>query len=296
MILIATAVLFFILILYLFHVNDGLNAIPPEALKQSPYRWTVSEIKSTFERVKKNPIDIRPYLPPKKDRRYIVFGGSGLIGGAIVLQLLARGQPPESIRIIDFRKPVRKDLLRGDALKVGFVQADVTQQESVRLAFKKPWASSVSSLPLTVFHTAAIILPGDRAQILQSRLSSVNTVGTAHVLAVARAAGANVFIATSSGSISVRPCNFWIHPWQKWSPNYVQFYPDPSKDLNIRPRNEYSGNYSISKADAEDLVCKANDVKGGFQTGCIRPACGVYGNRYDMTVGTYMSTVGRSPT
>jgi nucleoside-diphosphate-sugar epimerase len=296
MILIAIAISIFLLILYLDHVNNGMHATPPEALKQSPYRWTESEIKATFERITKNPIDIRPHLPPKKDRRYAVVGGSGLIGGSLVLQLLARGQPPESIRIIDFRRPVRKDLLRGDAVKVDYVGADVTKEESIRSAFEKPWPSSVRSWPITVFHTAAVIIPEDRARILQSQISSVNTVGTAHVLSAARATGADVFIATSSGSIAIRPCNFWIPPWLKWSPTFVQFYLDPIKDINIRARKEYSGNYAISKAYAEDLVCKANDKSGQFRTGCIRPACGVYGNKYDLTVGTYMTIGGKLPT
>jgi nucleoside-diphosphate-sugar epimerase len=279
-----------LLLLYLYHVNRGLSSIPPEAWAQSPNRWTEAEIRATYERISKSPIDIRPHLPPaQQQRRYVVVGGSGLVGGAIVLQLLARGQKPDTVRILDFRPPVRSDLLRGDAAKVECVQCDVTSEESVRSAFAKPWARrEMQKWPITVFHTAAIIIPGDRVRILQPRVTSVNTIGTAHVLAAAREAGADVFVATSSGSIAIRPCDYWIPPWRRLPRNFVQLYPDPGKDENLRARNEYCGNYAISKAQAEHLVCKANDGHK-FRTGCIRPACGVYGNRYDMTLGSYAS-------
>jgi nucleoside-diphosphate-sugar epimerase len=289
LVLIAVLCALLLLVLYLNHVNNGMTATPPEALKESPQRWTDEEIKATFNRVCANPIDIRPHLPPRRDRRYIIVGGSGLVGGAIVLQLLARGQSPESIRIVDFRSPVRKDLLRGEALKVQYVHADVTKEESVQSALEKLWPAVVQSYPLTVFHTAAIILPGDRARAIQSHVSNVNVVGTAHVISAARAAGADLLVATSSGSIAIRPCNFWIAPWQKVPTDYVQHYPDAGKDQNLRPRNEYAGNYAISKAHAEDLVCKANNESGLLRTACIRPACGVYGNRYDLTVGAYLN-------
>jgi nucleoside-diphosphate-sugar epimerase len=290
MILPILAVLLALLLLYLYHVNRGMGSTPPEAVAQSPHRWTESEIRSTFERISKSPIDIRPHLPPvQQQRRYVVVGGSGLVGGAIVLQLLARGQKSDTVRILDFLPPVRADLLHGDAAKVECVQCDITSKESVRNAFAQPWAlREMQKWPITVFHTAAVIIPGDRVRVLQSRVSSVNTVGTAHVLAAAHEAGADVFIATSSGSIAIRPCDYWIPPWRRLPNNFVQLYPDPGKDRNLRARNEYCGNYAISKAQAEDLVCKANDGDK-FRTGCIRPACGVYGNRYDMTLGSYAS-------
>ncbi|KAI0122013.1 hypothetical protein F4814DRAFT_445961 [Daldinia grandis] len=44
--------------------------------------------------------EVTSELPPKLERRYVVAGGSGLVGGFIVLQRLARGNLPEGIRII----------------------------------------------------------------------------------------------------------------------------------------------------------------------------------------------------
>lgn len=273
---------------YLWNINRGLNSFPPEAHRLSPTRWTEGEIKATFDRITKKPIDLKPHLPQVQVRRYVVIGGSGLVGGAIVIQLLLRGQDPKSIRIVDFSKPRRKDLLTGKATEVDFQHADITKEQSIQSAFAKPWPTQVQNLPLTVFHTAAIIIPEDRVEIVQHRCSRVNTVGTAHVISAARVAGADVFVATSSGSIAIRPANFWFPPWKRTPNNFVQEYPDPSKDQNLRERHEYCGNYAISKAQAEDLVLKSNDGKK-FRTGCIRPACGVYGNNYDLTVGTYLN-------
>jgi nucleoside-diphosphate-sugar epimerase len=262
-----------------------LKSTPKEALRLAPHRWTDDEIKSTYQRISAHPVDIRPHLPPKQNRRYVVVGGSGLVGGSIVLQLLARGQSPESIHIVDLRRPRRHDLLTAPGSLVPFVEADVTSNESVRRAFNAPWPSAVSRLPLTVFHTAAIIIPEDRAQVLQNRSSLVNHIGTAHVLSAAQAAGANIFISTSTGAIAIRPFSVWFAPWKKYPDSYVQVYPNPDEDRTIRPRNEYAGNYAVSKAEAEVLVLRANSPT--FRTGCIRPACGVYGNESDMTIGVY---------
>jgi nucleoside-diphosphate-sugar epimerase len=202
-----------------------------------------------------------------------------------VLHLLSRGQSPLGIRIVDFREPARKDLLTR-AKEVDFAQADITKPDSVTAAFQKPWPRSVANLPLTVFHTAAVIRPGDRSPALDSLVSGVNVVGCANTIAAARGAGADVFVATSSGSIAIRPINVWIWPWEKHPRNMVQVYADPDRDQTLRARHLYFGNYALSKAQAEDMVIKAN--ADGFRTGCIRPACGVYANRYDLTVGAYI--------
>lgn len=66
-----------LLFLYLYRVNRGLSTPPPEALALSPKRWTDEEIRETYERVCKEPVDYRTWLPPKLERRYIIVGGSG---------------------------------------------------------------------------------------------------------------------------------------------------------------------------------------------------------------------------
>lgn len=64
-------------LLYLWKINLAMSTTPPEALRISPDRWTPEQVKRTFERLEKEPIDWTPHLPPKLDRRYIVVGGSG---------------------------------------------------------------------------------------------------------------------------------------------------------------------------------------------------------------------------
>jgi len=276
-----------LIILYLRHINNGMKQVPDEVLKLSPHRWTDEEIHQTYKQIIEKPLDWTPHLPPRLERRYVVVGGSGLVGGFLVLHLLARGTPPESIRIIDFRKPTRSDLNQGKAAKVEFIHADITFIPSITAAFSQPWAPSVSSLPLTVFHTAASIRPGESAKVFLPRVSVVNIDGTINVLDAAKKAGADVFIATSSASIATRPINFWIPPWRKIPKGLIQIYRDPEQDENIRPHSSYFSNYAWSKARAEQLVLGANNVEN-FKTGCIRP-CGIYGTKYDITLGIWMA-------
>lgn len=66
-----------LLSLYLCRVNQLWMSVPQEALEYSPHRWTDDEIKETYERVCKEPIDFRKVLPQKLERRYMVVGGSG---------------------------------------------------------------------------------------------------------------------------------------------------------------------------------------------------------------------------
>lgn len=213
---------------------------------------------------------------------------AGLVGGCIILHLLARGQSPESIRLVDFRAPVRKDYLDNkSASKVQFAQADITSEASTNVAFDKPWPKSVAQLPLTVIHTAAVINPSERAKSLLYRCSAVNLDGTINVLNAAKRSGADVFIGTSSGSVDLRPVQFFIPPWTRWPRRFVQTISHVDTSLPLRSHEEYFGNYALTKAAAEKVVINANSP--ALKTGVIRPTNGVYGNRHDHTLGTYMN-------
>ncbi|KAL4731789.1 hypothetical protein ACLX1H_000780 [Fusarium chlamydosporum] len=182
---------------------------------------------------------------------------TSLVGGYIVLQLLARGTPPKSVRIVDIRGTERDDMRSGLATQVDFVRADITSGVSAGKAFTKPWDHSIAHLPITVFHTVAVIVPSARSEYLYKFPEVVNVQGTRNVLAASRAVGADVFSATSSASIG------------------------------IQPHEEYFGNYAASKAAAERLVYGENDAS--FRTGCIRPGNGVYDNPTDNPVGSLLS-------
>ncbi|RYP50376.1 hypothetical protein DL769_010956 [Monosporascus sp. CRB-8-3] len=265
-------------------LNSALKKTPPEVLALSPNRWTDQGIKDTYQRIKEKSIDWSRHLPPKLDRRYVITGGCGGVGGQIVLHLLERGQPPESIRILDFRKPGRADMKTGPVTEVDFVQADITSPSALEKAFAKPWPSSVAQLPLTVFHTAALIVAGQRSLRTYDSVKRVNIDGTQNVMDAAKAAGATVFIATSSASVVLRPVEYWGNPFRRWPRYYWQAVEESDFDKPLRPHSQYFGNYAHTKAVAERIVCEANSPD--FRTGAIRPANGIYGNsQSDVVVG-----------
>lgn len=282
---VATAVVA-LLSLYLYRLNRVMENVPEEARAWRGRPWTESEIRETYERMSSQPIDFAKVLPPRLDRRYIVCGGSGLVGGDIVLNLLSRGQSPSSIRILDFSKPSRSDMTRGEVAAVDYVKTDITDPASVEAAFAKPWPGDVARLPLTVFHTVATIRPGERSLLLWERTSRVNIDGTQNVLEAAREAGADIFIATSSASVSLRPARFLIPPWRSQPHGYFQICDERDFDKPLKPHREFFSNYAYSKAIAERKVCSANGP--GFRTGCIRPGNGIYGQPTDVICGSML--------
>lgn len=303
-----------LVVLYLINLNRLMTKVPQEIARLIPKRWTRQQIKDTYKGLCRNPISTASYttqLPPKLNRRYIVTGGSGLVGGHIVLQLLERGQPPESIRIVDFQAPHRSDMLHGPAAKVDFRKTDIASVDSTEAAFMAPWgdaannndtssssSSSLAHLPLTVFHTAAVIIPSARSELVNGFCESVNVQGTRNVLAAAARAGADVFVSTSSASIAIRPVRFWDHwpwtpglGWWRWlttfPTNYWQVLDEGDFFRPLQSHEAFFGNYPASKAKAERIVCAANRKE--FRTGCIRPGNGVYGHPTDNLLGTPLS-------
>ncbi|KAL1839146.1 hypothetical protein VTJ49DRAFT_1842 [Mycothermus thermophilus] len=271
-----------LLVLYLFRANSALKTVPDLVRKASPHRWTKEEVQETYERVKKEPFDFTRLLPRRLDRRYVVVGGSGLVGGDIVLQLLQRGQPAKSIRIVDFAPVTRRDML-DKAAGCEYVKADISSRASVEAAFSKPWPKSVADKPLTVFHTAALVRPQERNPLFYHRVSPVNRDGAINVLEVARAAGADVFVATSSASVGVVPSPLWTWPWQSEPKLYAQIITEKDFDAPLRPHHQFFSTYALSKAEAERAICAANSPS--FRTGVIRPGNPIYGQKSDPIVG-----------
>ncbi|KAJ3515628.1 hypothetical protein NLJ89_g1636 [Agrocybe chaxingu] len=275
---------------WLWFINKMMTAVPPEALALSPHRWTVSEIRDTASQISQTPLNTLPYLPPATGRRYIVVGGSGFVGGWIVLHLLLRGENPKNIRIVDIRRRTRKDMLTGKALEVGFVAADIQDLTSVREAFATRWPTGAdTSDAITVIHTAAGLRYYERHPSLLARSAVLNVEGTRNVLFAAKEAGVGIFIFTSSGSIPVRSTNFWFWPWQKRPETLIQIINDSSP--LPKKQSEYFSNYAYTKFLAEKLVREADDPKKGFRTGCIRPGSGIYGSGGDLFVEAYLKSV-----
>ncbi|KAH7029093.1 uncharacterized protein B0I36DRAFT_245730 [Microdochium trichocladiopsis] len=275
--------------LYLWRINTLLSRTPPAALKLAGPRWTPELLHETYARLERDPPGLydAKKLPPRLDRRYVVTGGSGLVGGYIVLQLLARGTPPSAIRILDIRRTERSDMLSpgSPAREVEFVETDITSPVSVEAAFSRPWAEAVAHLPMTVFHTAAVILASERSEREYWFPEAVNVRGTRNLLAAARKHGAGIFSATSSASISIRPVQPWVAPWAGEPRNFFQLLDLADSEKPLRHRTGYFANYPASKAVAERMVCDENE--DSFRTGSIRPANGVYGNPTDNMLGAY---------
>ncbi|KAJ4032512.1 hypothetical protein NW761_011964 [Fusarium oxysporum] len=286
LVLLGLGVFFVALGLYLRRINRLLKETPPQVGQLRGKPWTPELLRHTYEVLEKSPINFNGRLPPKLNRRYIVTGGNGLVGGYIVLQLLARGTLPRCIRIVDVRQTERDDLRKGLAAQVDYVQTDITSKAAVGDAFSKPWDPKIASLPLTVFHTAAVIIPGARSKYLYKFTESVNVQGTKNVLAASRAVGADIFSSTSSASISIRPVEAFIAPWAE-PKHYWQVMDTQDFDKPLREHEEYFANYAVSKAIAERLVCAENEPS--FRTGCIRPGNGIYGHPSDNPIGNLLA-------
>jgi nucleoside-diphosphate-sugar epimerase len=98
------------------------------------------------------------------------------------------------------------------------------------------------------------------------------------VVEAARRAGADVLISTTSASISIRPVELWVPPWEVCSDarlprHYWQVLDEKDFFEPLRRHDEFYANYPESKAIAERVVCAANSRE--LRTGCIRPANGV---------------------
>ena len=208
------------------------------------------------------------------------------MGGWIVRHLVLRGEDPNNIRIIGRNPPSREELRSGPASHVGFVSADVRDLESLRKAFLASWPGDDqenATSGLTVFHAAASMQYHERHTSLLSRSSEINVDGTRNSLAAAQEAGASVFVLTSSASVSVRPINHWVWPWQRRPKNLVQVVRDEPGDLRTKA-SQFFSNYAYTKHLAEKVVHDADSQEKGFRTGCLRPGGGIYGTGGDINI------------
>lgn len=198
-------------------------------------------------------------------------------GGWIVLHLLARGEDPANIRILDIRDPIRSDLKKGQASKVQFVKVDITNLEDTKKAFSLPWPTKISNAPLTVFHTAAVIRFFERSSSLRHLSSRVNVLGTHNSLTAAVAAGASYFIFTSSGSVHNQKIDYFVPPWKSQPDNFMQVLTENSPMISD---DDAISNYTRSKIEADHIVKSANNTKthnGFLRTGILRPGSMIYG-------------------
>ncbi|UNI14692.1 hypothetical protein JDV02_001294 [Purpureocillium takamizusanense] len=276
---------------HVVRLNYVMGRTPRAARAHVSEPLTADDIRETYERVRREGIDWRPGLPPRKERRYIVVGGSGTVGGQLALDLLQMGVPPAAIRLMDIRRPARDEFKSGPASEMAFVSTDVTSESDVLRAFGEPWHEAVARLPLTVFHTVALIRPFERSEIFYERCSRVNVAGTANVLAAAQKAGAGIFIYTSSCHAAVRSTGWFFPLWLREPRNFAQVVGDDDFFRPLPRPRDFASNYARSKAEGERLVCGADDADDdgrrgqGMRTAAIRPGNGVYGHKDDVILG-----------
>jgi len=209
---------------------------------------------------------------------------------------LQRGEDPKRIRIVDLRPPTRPDLKQHLLTGVDFAPADITDATSVHAAFTKPWRFNENPEPeITVFTTAAAIRFYERHASLVPLSARVNVLGTRNVIDAARACGASILCATSSGSVGVRNTRFLLAPWEKEPDHFIQVIHDEPK-LSLKPHTFYFSNYAYTKLQGEQLVRSAdrsNSAKNKMlRTGCIRPSNGIYGTHGDTLCEMYMKRRG----
>ncbi|KAF8621229.1 hypothetical protein AX15_007945 [Amanita polypyramis BW_CC] len=288
-------VIFTSFLLYIVWNDRKLTNLPDRAASFSPNRVSPSDVRATARKLAREPpASIRGQIPPKTGRRYIVVGGGGFLGGWIVSQLLERGEDPTKIRILDLHSSSRKDFAAGPASRIAFFKVDISDREAVQAAFNAPWPGEGNSKPeLTVFHTAASIRFYERHPDLVQRSAQANVQGTQNVVDAARAVGVNVMVYTSSGSTCVRRSRFWLWPWEREPPFFVQVINDLDDAIFPTRHDQFFSNYAFTKRQAEEIVraadksSSANHESGILRTGCLRPGNGIFGPG-DMLCHSYL--------
>ncbi|KAJ2709175.1 erg26, C-3 sterol dehydrogenase [Coemansia spiralis] len=174
---------------------------------------------------------------------YLVIGGEGFLGRAIVNALVERRTrtgSSDEIRVLDLRR------IHDDA-NVRFFEGDICNPANVEAA-----VSADSRTATVVFHTASPIMKAPEA--LHTR---VNVEGTKAVLEVCRSAGVDRLVYTSSASVV-------------YSGEALEYV-----DESIGYASTFADHYSETKAIAEQLVLEYDD-KHGMRTAALRPS-GIFG-------------------
>ena len=199
---------------------------------------------------------------------------AGLVGGWITTHLLERGEDAKTIRVLDLQPPKQAAIVSASVM---WLHTDITSTESVEAAFRTPWDAAVAHKPLTVFHTAAYISAANRYPVFLPPYTKINVEGARNVLFAARLAGCTAFIATSSGSISIRPPSLIAWPWQAHPKGHFQFHSnaEPMKDFHLGKPTDFGSCYAFSKAQAEYLITSLSSPE--LPTGAIRPCHSIYG-------------------
>ncbi len=86
---------------YLWLTNHAMAKPLPEALQHAQKPWRKEEMQDAYDEARLSSVDLRPFLPPKKSRRYIVVGGSGM---HLDNTLVSISVPTQSVRCLTPRR------------------------------------------------------------------------------------------------------------------------------------------------------------------------------------------------
>ncbi|KAI8869466.1 hypothetical protein GQ42DRAFT_163401 [Ramicandelaber brevisporus] len=191
-------------------------------------------------------------MSPLPRQVYVVIGGEGFLGRAVVLDLLKRNaslpadQEPHEIRVLDIRHVNKSD---DDLAKLKFCIGDICDLEFVRESLRGA---------TTVFHTASPLVTAP-AKVHKA----VNIDGTSNVIEACVQEGVPNLVYTSSASV------------------IFNGQPMINGDETTPYAQPFADYYSETKSIGEKMVLDANgrELEGGagkFLTCAIRPS-GIYG-------------------
>jgi nucleoside-diphosphate-sugar epimerase len=183
---------------------------------------------------------------PKANLRVVVTGGGGFLGWKTVKALL-RKSPDVEITVLDLFPPHPTRRVHGVRYLVGNLVVD-----DLSKIFKGAHA---------VIHTAGVV----DLTVDEGITHNVHVVGTARVLAAARAAGVRIFVQTSSvGSVSSPHIT-----GRSQADLPVDFVPpeiNPQTGLGF----PFFSSYSATKFRSERMALAANSPSEGFRTIAVR--------------------------
>ncbi|KAJ1879884.1 erg26, C-3 sterol dehydrogenase [Coemansia sp. RSA 486] len=182
-------------------------------------------------------------MSASQEQIYLVIGGEGFLGRAIVKALVNRRTESGSsdvIRVLDLRRNYQDD-------NVEFYQGDITKTADVEAALTAKGRTAT-----VVFHTASPVMKAPEAVH-----AKVNIEGTKVLLEACRLAGVDRFVYTSSASVV-------------YSGGPLEYV-----DESIGYAETFADYYSETKAIAEKMSLEYND-KYGMRTAALRPS-GIFG-------------------
>lgn len=177
----------------------------------------------------------------------LLIGGSGFLGLHLIQQFFNLKERPE-LHVFDLR-PLPDSLPKCFTFTsddITFHQGDITSPSDVLNAIER-------SKCTVIVHSASPV-HGQRQEIYEK----VNVQGTQNVIQVAKQAGVKALVYTSSAGV--------IFNGQDIS-NADENWPIPEVPMD---------GYNKTKAEAEEMVLRANSPSNGFLTVALRPA-GIFG-------------------